>query len=68
MGMHNGRMGRKIDEQTRERAEHLFKQGLKVNVVAARLVISSSMARNIQREMPKPQDVTSESTESSQWS
>lgn len=66
--MHNGRMGRKIDQMTIERAQQLFRQGLKPTVVAARLAISESMARNIQRDMPKPQDVPAESTESGLWS
>jgi hypothetical protein len=60
--MHNGRMGRKIDQITVERAQQLFRKGLKPTVVSARLGISESMARNIQREMPKPEPVPSESS------
>lgn len=63
--MHNGRMGKRLDQMTVERAQQLFKQGLKPSVVAARLGISESMARNIQREMPKPEAI---SAESSGWS
>lgn len=51
--MHNGRMGRKIDPKTVNRAKELFNKGLTPSVVARRLNISESMARNIQREMPK---------------
>jgi ribosomal protein S25 len=51
--MHNGRMGRKIDPKTVNRAKDLFNKGLTPSVVAKRLGISESMARNIQREMPK---------------
>lgn len=64
--MHNGRMGRKIDERTIERAKELFRQGLKPMVVASRLAISGSMARNILREMPKPEAMPAESDEWSQ--
>ncbi|XZE21053.1 hypothetical protein SH449x_002465 [Pirellulaceae bacterium SH449] len=61
--MHNGRMGRKVSQQTIERAQQLFKKGLTPVIVAKRLGISESMARNIQREIPKP-----EVTESTGWS
>lgn len=66
--MHNGRMGKRLDPRTVNRAKELFKQGLSPSVVASRLAISESMARNILRDMPKPQDVTAESTESGLWS
>jgi len=59
--MHNGRMGRKIDPQTVNRAKELFNKGLTPSVVARRLNISESMARNIQREMPKKPVSTEES-------
>jgi hypothetical protein len=55
--MHNGRMGRKVDRIIVERAQELFRKGLRPGVVASRLGISESLARNIQREMPKQQEV-----------
>jgi ribosomal protein S25 len=54
-------MGRKIDPQTVNRAKELFNKGLAPSVVARRLNISESMARNIQREMPKKPVSTEES-------
>jgi hypothetical protein len=62
-GMHNGRMGRKIDKITTERAQQLFKKGLAPKVVASRLGISESMARNIPREMPMPQEMPAETSD-----
>lgn len=55
-------MGRKIDPKTVNRAKELFNKGLTPSVVARRLNISESMARNIQREMPKKPISTEEST------
>lgn len=60
--MHNGRMGKRLDPRTVNRAKELFKQGLSPSVVASRLAISESMARNIQREMPKKPVSTEEPT------
>jgi hypothetical protein len=61
--MHNGRMGRKVDQLTVERAQELFRKGFRPGVVAARLGISESMARNIHREMPKQVQQPSECSE-----
>lgn len=59
--MHNGRMGKRLDPKTINRAKELFRQGLAPSIVAKRLAISESMARNIQREMPKKPQSSEES-------